>query len=59
MTLALVKNVVANDEVRDDVVGVGRLELPASWSRTKRATNCATPRNSFIIIIRKLGLVKD
>ena len=26
------------------VVGVGRLELPASWSQTRRATNCATPR---------------
>ncbi len=26
------------------MVGVGRLELPASWSRTKRATGCATPR---------------
>ena len=26
------------------MVGVGGLEPPASWSRTKRATNCATPR---------------
>ena len=26
------------------MVGVGRLELPASWSQTRRATNCATPR---------------
>ena len=26
------------------MVGEGRLELPASWSQTRRATNCATPR---------------
>ena len=26
------------------MVGVGRLELPASWSQTRHATNCATPR---------------
>ena len=26
------------------MVGVARLELAASWSRTKHATNCATPR---------------
>ena len=26
------------------LVGEGRLELPASWSQTRRATNCATPR---------------
>ena len=26
------------------LVGVGRLELPASWSRTKHATSCAIPR---------------
>ena len=31
--------------VRGNVVGVGRFELPASWTRTMRATNCATPRN--------------
>ena len=29
------------------VVGVGGLEPPASWSRTKRATSCATPRQPF------------
>ena len=29
------------------VVGERRLELPASWSRTKRATSCATPRQPF------------
>ena len=29
------------------MVGVGGLEPPASWSRTKRATNCATPRQPF------------
>lgn len=26
------------------MVGVARLELAASWSRTMRATGCATPR---------------
>ena len=41
------------------LVGVARLELAASWSRTMRATICATPRNSFLII-RALGpLVKN
>ena len=40
------------------LVGVGRLELPASWSRTKRATGCATPRNSLYIIITSALLVK-
>ena len=40
------------------VVGVARLELAASWSRTKHATSCATPRNSFIIIITHLCIVK-
>ena len=40
------------------LVGVGRLELPASWSRTKRATSCATPRNSLYIIIICPTLVK-
>ena len=29
------------------MVGVGGHEPPASWSRTKRATNCATPRQPF------------
>ena len=29
------------------MVGVGGLEPPASWSRTKRATSCATPRKPF------------
>ena len=33
------------------LVGVRRFELRASWSRTKRATSCATPRNSFFIIM--------
>ena len=30
------------------MVEVTRLELTTSWSRTKRATNCATPRDSLI-----------
>ena len=29
------------------MVGERRLELPASWSRTKRATDCATPRQPY------------
>ena len=41
------------------LVGVGRLELPASWSRTKRATGCATPRDSFYIIMTLPPLVKE
>ena len=28
------------------LVGVARLELAASWSRTMRATSCATPRKA-------------
>ena len=35
-----------------DVVGVGRFELPASWTRTMRATNCATPRNILLSFSR-------
>ena len=31
-----------------DVVEVTGFEPMASWSRTKRATNCATPRNSVL-----------
>ncbi len=41
------------------LVGVARLELAASWSRTMRATICATPRDSFIIIISLTALVKQ
>ena len=38
--------------IRDDVVGVAGFEPTASWSRTKRATICATPRNdSFVILL--------
>ena len=33
------------------LVGVRRLELPASWSRTMRATNCATPRYIYDVIL--------
>ena len=36
---------VMKDKImRHIVVGVRRFELPASWSRTKHATICATPR---------------
>ena len=41
------------------VVGVARLELAASWSRTMRATICATPRCSFFIIMICSTLVKQ
>ena len=37
------------------IIGVGRLELPASWSRTKRATSCATPRQTSLFIIISLS----
>ena len=48
------------------MVGVRRFELRASWSRTKRATGCATPRlnglghsqDSFYIIMTPALLVK-
>ena len=32
------------------MVGVAGVEPTASWTRTKRATNCATPRYSSSII---------
>ena len=40
------------------LVGVARLELAASWSRTMRATICATPRCSFFIIMITHTVVK-
>lgn len=40
------------------MVGVARLELAASWSRTMRATICATPRCSFFIIMITRTVVK-
>ena len=40
------------------LVGVARLELAASWSRTMRATICATPRCSFFIIMISSTVVK-
>ena len=33
-----------------DVVGATRLELATSASQTPRATNCATPRNTTLLI---------
>ena len=45
--------------IRSEVVGVARLELAASWSRTMRATICATPRNSSFIIKATRELVKE
>ena len=41
------------------LVGVARLELAASWSRTMRATICATPRCSFFIIMISSTVVKQ
>ena len=38
------------------MVGVGRFELPASWTRTMRATICATPRNILLSFWGKLKL---
>ena len=35
------------------MVGVGGLEPPASWSRTKRATSCATPRQPNYYTVQK------
>ena len=40
------------------MVRVARLELAASWSRTMRATICATPRCSFFIIMITHTVVK-
>ena len=40
-----------------DVVGAGRVELPASWTRTMRATNCATPRCYYYIHIQSLNII--
>ena len=37
------KNRLKTDVLRRFLVRVGRLELPASCSQSKRATNCATP----------------
>ena len=37
------------------MVGVGGLEPPASWSRTKRATSCATPRQPSYYISNPPG----
>ncbi len=40
------------------MVGVAGVEPTASWTRTKRATNCATPRYSLFIIRNFLPDVK-
>ena len=41
------------------MVGVAGLEPAASWSRTKHATNCATPRYCRDIIVIFSPLVKS
>jgi hypothetical protein len=53
-----IKNRCERYNVRSDMVGVARLELAASWSRTMRATICATPRCSFFIIMITHTVVK-
>ena len=40
------------------LVGVGRFELPASWTRTMRATNCATPRNHIFTFTGRAAHVR-
>ena len=42
--LSQIKNLPTPTVSEDFLVGVKRLELPTSWSQTRRATNCATPR---------------
>lgn len=53
------KNAGAKRTLLRRLVGVARLELAASWSRTMRATICATPRDSFIIIMSFWPVVKE
>ena len=46
--LTTIEKIKIGESYKDSpMVGVGGLEPPASWSRTKRATNCATPRQPF------------
>ncbi len=45
------KNLPIPDGIRRFLVGVKGLEPPASWSQTRRATNCATPRNILSLIL--------
>lgn len=37
------------------LVGVRGLEPPASWSQTKRAANCATPRKENLACAKPYG----
>ena len=46
------KNLPIPDGIRRFLVGVKGLEPPASWSQTRRATNCATPRYNIIVILK-------
>ena len=52
------KNPAETARFQPDLVGVAGFEPAASWSRTKRATNCATPRHSRFIIISIFPSVK-
>ena len=47
------KNRLKTSVLRRFLVRVGRLELPASCSQSKRATNCATPGYSYFLRIAR------
>ena len=48
--LAAAKKTGDHESDHRNLVGVAGVEPTASWTRTKRATNCATPRYSSSII---------
>ena len=49
------KNRLKTDVLRRFLVRVGRLELPASCSQSKRATNCATPGYGIFQLWSNMG----
>ena len=51
------KTVFKHRNLKTAAVGVRRLELPTSTSRTWRAANCATPRLAFSVQIYKLFFI--
>ena len=44
LTVSRLQTRYPSQAANPDMVGVGRLELPASCSQSTRASNCATPR---------------
>ncbi len=58
MTFAMQKSAKIND-FDGFLVRVAGVEPTASWTRTMRATNCATPGYSLIIIRNFFATVKD